>query len=369
MSEQTEPRLVAKLNWSRMAVSGMCVGAVLLTLAATLWMLVRFGELGGRGEMPTAAEFIAVVAIWLGAVAAGLLLWGVAEAVRLLDRLGRLTGGATELRGQSDDPAATQARARLIDDVDQLLELTRELRDINLLSDSERAMRLQSEGEMLARKLEVDVPILIREHNWVEAQRRLQTARMRFPALPNWDALEAQVAQARSSVEARDIEKVSREVKDLAALGAWDRAMQAIRHLQERHPDVPQVGELARRIANEREKATAEERARLMTRAQEATNQRRWREALRMVEEILARFPHSPEADELRMQLPTLRANTEVQVRQEMETQIRDLIKAQRYRDALRVARTLLQDYPASPQASVLRDQMPRLEQLAAEQV
>jgi hypothetical protein len=141
--------------------------------------------------------------------------------------------------------------------------------------------------------------------------------------------------------------------------------MQVVRDLQQRHPDAPQVGELARRVVAEREKATAEERAKLMARAQEATNRRDWTIALQNVEEVLARFPNSPEAEELRQQLPTLRANVEIQTRQRMEAQIRELIKDHRYREALRIARIVIDQYPDSPQAAVLREQLPRIEQRA----
>ena len=109
------------------------------------------------------------------------------------------------------------------------------------------------------------------------------------------------------------------------------------------------------------------ERARLMSRAQSATDQHNWREALRWVEQVLGKYPHSAEAHDLRLQLPTLKLNAEIQARQQMEADIRDLIHAQKFGEALRVARQLLNDYPDSPQAQVLREQMPRLEQRAAE--
>jgi outer membrane protein assembly factor BamD (BamD/ComL family) len=104
-----------------------------------------------------------------------------------------------------------------------------------------------------------------------------------------------------------------------------------------------------------------------MSRAQDATTRREWREALQAVETVIARFPDSAEAHDLRLQLPTLRANVEIQARHEMETTIRDLIRDQRFSEALRIARELIARYPDSPQAAVLREQLHRLEQRAAE--
>jgi outer membrane protein assembly factor BamD (BamD/ComL family) len=150
-------------------------------------------------------------------------------------------------------------------------------------------------------------------------------------------------------------------------LAAWDRAAEVVRDLQRRHPNSERVGELARRVTMGQDKAIAEERARLMSRAQAATDQHNWTEALRWVQEVIQKYPNSAETHDLRLQLPTLRANSEIQVRQQLEAEIRDLIRDQRYADALRRARQVIADYPDSPQAQVLREQLPKLEQRAAE--
>jgi len=60
-----------------------------------------------------------------------------------------------------------------------------------------------------------------------------------------------------------------------------------------------------------------------------------------------------------------LRENSQIKDRHRMENEIRELIKASRFEDALRLARELIDQYPASPQAEVLRDQLPRLEEKA----
>ena len=49
-----------------------------------------------------------------------------------------------------------------------------------------------------------------------------------------------------------------------------------------------------------------------------------------------------------------------------MEAKIRQLLTEKRYEQAVRMARQLIARYPNSPQASVLHDQLPRLEEKAA---
>jgi outer membrane protein assembly factor BamD (BamD/ComL family) len=287
----------------------------------------------------------------------------VAEALRNLDQVLDKLGAGTmaPVRTPVVDAPSDQAHW-----LEELVHLTRELRDIELLSEPERAARLQHEADELVRQLEHDIPALLREHDLQEAHQRLMRARRRFPSLTHWDELARQIEQARAQFEAHDLEVATREVDDLAALGAWDRAVEIVRTLRQRHPASEQVAELTRRVAQAREKASAEERARLMARAQEATNRRQWGQALRLVEMVIARYPGSAEAQELRIQLGTLRANAEIQKRQEMEAEIRTLLKEHQLSAAMRVANELIAQYPDSPQAHALREQvLPRLEQRA----
>jgi len=257
-------------------------------------------------------------------------------------------------------------RAVDADKLDELVVLMREVRDISLLSDQERALRLQAQGKAVCARLQREVPLLLREHNWIEARNRVEEARERFPSFAEWDELERQIEQMRSQVEAHDIEAAQRQIEDLTSLGAWDRVAEVIHELLERHPESARANELAQRVRAQRSKAEAEERARLMAQAQEAANQHDWKTALNAATTLIERFPKSPEAQALRMQMPTLRENAEIQARQRMESEIRDLIKARRFDEALRIARELIDQYPGSPQAAVLREQLPRLEERAA---
>ena len=375
MAEYEESNGTEGLSAWKLAAAALIVGGSLLAVVTTVWALARFLELSGQSEPPPApSDFLAAAVILLLCWGLGLLLWGAAEVLR---RLGELH--ETLLRNPSVLPGADIARqpprsrvaepraeqqARLLE---ELVELTREVRDIGLLSEPERARRLQSEAADLAQQLEHEVPALLCQHKWQEAQRLVRRASQRFPSLHNWSALEQQVEHARAKFEAHDLDVATREVHDLTALGAWDQAAEVVRDLRQRHPGSDKVTKLNRRVAIGRDKATAEERARLMSQAQEATDRHDWTEALRLVETLVARFPASLEARELRQQVPMLRGNVEIHIRQEMETAIRELIKEQQYAEALRVANKLIERYPDSPQAGVLRDQLPRLHQKAEE--
>jgi hypothetical protein len=373
MAEPGAPNNRSGLSRAHKLGAALEAGGVLVAAIATIWAIDRIWEISQQ-EPRSVGQFLAAVGILFGGWGGGLLLWGVAEIVRKLDALPQVlerqpSGPASTLRPDSLTAAPIERSSENVAEtraLDELIALMREVRDISLLDDEQRAKRLEAQGQEAMRQVEHEVPLLLREHNWVEARRLVQESRERFPSFPQWDGLEQQIEQMRSQLEARDLESATRQVNDLAALGAWTRAMDVVNELLERHPDSAQARELAKRARFEREKAEAEQRARLMAQAQEATSQRNWVAALQAANTILQRFPTSPEATALKLQIGTLRENVEIETRKRMEAEIRELVKQHRYGEALRIAYDLVEQYPHSPQAEALRDQLPRLEEMAA---
>lgn len=359
---------------SRIVSSALEAISVIVVAASLVWAVERFWT-ASLAAKPAFGDFVSTVLLLVSSWAGGLLLWGIAEMIRKLDALlaayhdfaahphvitvgdGTLAPGGGEARGGRESQV-----------FQELASLLREVRDITLLNDAERAKRLEMQARGTARRLTDEVPSLLREHNWIEAQRRVQEARERFPTLSEWDALERQIEQVRSQVEARDLESATRQVNDLAVLGAWERAYEVVLELMERHPNSPKTAELAKRVSQERERSEAENRARLMAQAQEAVHGRDWNGAMTLSTQLIERYPRSPEAHALRIQLPTLRENAEIQTRKYLEAEIRKHIEEHRYRDAVRLANELIERYPDSPQAQVLRDQYDKLAEKAAMQ-
>lgn len=344
----------------RVVAAAMFIGGLLLALVATAWTAARVAEIGAQPE-PTLTAFLAAATLLLGGWAGFLLLWGASTLVRRIEDIYAALAAGVPTNVTRVDASANTAQL-----LERLVLLQHELREIALLSDTDRARRFELESQAATQQLQREVPVLLREHNWREARHRVQQARRRYPSVKAWDDLERLVEGARAQVESKDIDAARREIDELATIGAWDRAAVVVRDLQHRHPDSEAVAELVRRVRAGMDTAGAEERRRLMAQAQEATTQRRWAEALHFVEIVISRFPHSAEAHDLRLQVPTLRANLEIQTRQQLEVRFKALLKAQRHREALELARDVISRYPDSPQAAVLREQLPRIEELAA---
>ncbi|MBL8878699.1 MAG: tetratricopeptide repeat protein [Phycisphaerales bacterium] len=373
MSEPTPRDDAYLVSRSRIVSSALEAISVIVVAASLVWAVERFWT-ASQAEKPAFGDFVSTVLMLVSSWAAGLLLWGIAEMIRKLDALLAAyhdfaahphvitVGDGTAVSG------GAEGRGRESPVFQELASLLREVRDITLLNDAERSKRLEMQARGTARRLTDEVPALLREHNWIEAQRRVQEARERFPTLTEWDALERQIEQVRSQVEARDLESATRQVNDLAALGAWERAYEVVLELMERHPNSPKTADLAKRVSQERERSEAESRARLMAQAQEAVHSRDWNGAMTLAGQLIERYPRSPEAHALRIQIPTLRENAEIQTRKYLEAEIRKHIEEHRYRDAVRLANELIERYPDSPQAQVLREQYEKLAEKAAAQ-
>lgn len=358
-----------ELSRSGLICGALDVFGILLIPVSVLGCIYALVHLS-RTDALTADMLLLTLAGMLGGVSIGVLLLGLAELNRRLIGIHQTTERAArtqrELSAGRSGAAQADSGLRDSDVLDELVVLTREVRDISLLTEEQRSLRLQAQGKAVLSLLQREVPMLLREHNWIEARNRVEEARERFPSFSEWDALEQRIEQMRAQVEAHDIEAAQRQIDDLTSLGAWDRVAEVLNELLERHPDSIKANDLAERLRAQRNKAEAEQRTRLMAQAQEATNRREWKASLSAATALIQRFPRSPEAQALRMQLPTLRENAEIQARQRMEAEIRDLIRQHRFDEALRIAHELLGQYPDSPQAAVLREQLPRLEQRAA---
>jgi hypothetical protein len=364
MADNQSPQAAAAPRREHMLAAGLVLVALLVAVGSVLWTGLELARLAQQPDTTVAMLALSGLQFMAG-LGFALLLWAVGEIVRNSARLAdRLAAPAAVAREPVPGGAILH---ELRDQLSELTALTREMRDIALLDEKERSLRMQTQAAELAARLEEVVPALLHDHNWQEAHRQVQSARERFPSLPNWAALEQQIEQTRDQFERHDIEVVSRQVSDLAMVGAWGRVAEAVRELVQRHPYSSRVAQFAQRIRAERDKAEQLQRARLIAQAQEATDRRDWTAALSAVTTLLRDYPASAEADELRQQLPTLTQNAEIQTRRRMEHDIQEYIRQQRYEEALQVARELVARYPNSPQAAVLRDQLPRLEQKASE--
>jgi tetratricopeptide (TPR) repeat protein len=146
-------------------------------------------------------------------------------------------------------------------------------------------------------------------------------------------------------------------------LGLWERAMEMARGLAEQYPENPDAARLPETVRLEQEGSSRQEQQRLYREIEHLAARRHWRQALRVAESLLEKHADSPEAHALAGQVEELRRNAAVMERREWETRIAEHVQTGRHREAYNLAVELMEKYPDSPQAQAIRE---RLDQLKA---
>lgn len=242
-----------------------------------------------------------------------------------------------------------------------------DIRENTLLSDPERLKKKSRVEEDLLRSGRAMLTTLIQERDFAAARRMAEDLMRRFPDDPQTADLSTEVEKARERVEHGDVANITKQVNDLISISAWQRARDLAQQLQQRHPDSAEARNLLVRIEREFHIAQGEQQRRMYAEIQRYVTRKRWEEALAAANTFIERFPDTTDADALRIQVPTLQANAQIEYRQQLESQIMDLTRHGRYMEAVELARRVIERYPDSPQAEALRAQIGRLEELATD--
>jgi hypothetical protein len=303
-------------------IAGWALAGVLLGMSA----LLRYHHVAARAQQHASP-------IWGGSGVAG-------EPV---------SGGAAG--GRSMDDAASLAHPQEVMSR-EVIALLREMRDLNVLPEGEKAVvadRLRANQKRRAAEAVVSA-INLRQIS--RARELLHEAEVVYGATPTFEKLQDKIAEADARNEPLDYQRARRLVEESIADGSWPRAEQYAHAAFSEHPESSRCRKLWEETR----------RARLHTHVQERAGAANWQEALAAAEEFIERFPDSTEADALRAQLSTLRANVEISTRKHYENRFKELVSGRQYPEALRIARHVIEHFPGSPQAAALQQQVPALE-------
>lgn len=247
----------------------------------------------------------------------------------------------------------------------QVIGLLQDIRDNALLPEQQRAEKKQRIADEELQQAHLRITTLTQQGQFTQAREIAEFTARRNPDDPRATELIAQVEDARESQEFEDVRACTRQVNDLISISAWGRVRELVQQLQDRHPDSAEARQLMLRVERENNVFQDEQRRRMAAEVQRCVTKRRWDEALVAAKMFIDRFPGCEESEALRLQLPTLEGNAEIETRQRLETRIMDYVKHGRYMEALDMARKVIEQFPGSPQADALRAQLERLEQLA----
>ncbi len=351
----------------------LAVFVVLSVVVGVGWMCYEYFTDYARPRRGSSVMVMSL-ALVMGGLSAAAIMVGLAAAIRYAHRLNLAMrriedqdkAGGTEGRGPSDDPTAAWSRADS-EMMVEMLRLIREISDNTLLVDEQKESKLKRLRDAERQESAHRIEELIGQGNYHLAREVCQEMVSRFGSDARTNELAGLIEQASAAAEADDLALAHRKVKDLMSISAWERAEQVAGELVAKHPDNPQARGLPKLVTRERETFEQQQRRRMYADVEKQSSRRQWKEALDAARLLIDRYPDSPEAETVGATLETLEANAEIQERQELESRIKGLIKGHRFAEAVDLARQVIQTYPDSPQAEVLRSQLDRLEKKAKE--
>jgi tetratricopeptide (TPR) repeat protein len=246
-----------------------------------------------------------------------------------------------------------------------IVTLLEDIRDNSLLNGDERQEKKLRFADEEIQNMAARIRALTAEGDYAQARELASATQRRFPNERRVFELIAQVEENRERHESDDVRSCTRQVEDLISVSAWGRARELAEQLRQRHPDSVEARQLLLRLEREHRLFDEEQRRRMNAEVQRFVTRRRWEEALAAARVFVERFPGCEESEALRMEIPTLKTNAEIEARQFLEAKIMDCARHGRYIEAVDLARKVIARFPESPQAEALRGQLERLEELA----
>jgi hypothetical protein len=350
-------------------------------------VLFQLGEVLSRKTQPVRIdEIVDIVLLGVGGVAAALLLAGVAAIINYLQNQAQMVNrlvraqedvatAVSRMRASDDSPVPSVPAAPVIPEaptsqttwidsqrLEQIGELLQEISENVLLTPEQRQARQRQRIERMHRDVGEVLSRLLADGKFPEAQRRVDEYARSFPdKRAAVEQFQARIEQVRSQVEDTDYQQAAGRIRDFMGMAAWERAEDVIQELLARHPRSQRVRSLVDDLRQERGKFEQQQRQQLLGEIEQLTGRKEWRNAFRLASDLLGRFPTSTEAQTVRAKMDTLRDNAEIEIRRDLEEQLKELMRTHRYIEALALAQDIIAKYPGSPQAKVLKEQLPQM--------
>jgi hypothetical protein len=373
-------RMIAILLW----IGGVVLG-MLDAYGAARAPVLPGESLASR--LPAVAEAVAMV---LGLVGLGAVTYAIAEMIgvepgielkrelaELQNSMRRLESAVQRLSDQQREALAhNSGEAGVADTVagaspgasesmQQVMTLLQEIRELSLLSESQKQERLADARQHRENFLLTEAQRLLELKEWTAAQSALSSLEREYPKSPNLEKMKSRLNAGKQEAQTGAIGPLRERVEDLMAVWAWDQAYAEAARFVEKFPDHAEGRDLLRRVMSERETYVESTANRLYEEIKRDIDRRMWRRALGSAVKLLECAPGHKRSAAIRGQLKTIRQNAEIEERQEQERRIEELIRGKQFFDAIDLAEDLLERFPNSPQAETLKNLLPKMRELA----
>lgn len=285
-----------------------------------------------------------------------------------LDEIAERIGTVSALAQQTITSATAPVHSALDEEtISRMQSMLEEIRELSLLSDEDRRARLSKVIDERRRQIAREVMEHVAKQEWAKAEQMLATLEAHFPNDPHTIGCRRDLHEARFRSATTTVAQTRQRVEGLMSTGSWEQAITLATTLCENFPTNSDARELLSRVTREHQIFIDITAQRLFEDIRRDVERREWRRALEQARKMLSQFPLHARAARIREQIPTIQDNAEILERQEIEVQIQELVRARRIGDAIELSEDLIRRYPVSPQAQRLTELLPRLREMLGE--
>src|SRR5687768_5021851 len=261
------------------------------------------------------------------------------------------------------DPPSTAPPEPVVDE--RLIALLEEIREVTLMNDEQRQARLRQLQDTRKSHGLDQIYYFFREGQWARAEQMLASLEQQFPGDGMVVRTRGEMMRLRSAAETETWEQTRERVHDLMAVGSWEKAITTASEFVENFPTHVEGRHLLTRVRREHDLARDTQFQRMYEQVQADVDRKSWRDALEGAQKLLEAYPTHTRANKIRQQLKTIAHNAEIEERQEHEMRIQQLVRGRRFAEAVELAEDVMKRYPGSPQAQSLDAMLPKLRDLA----
>ncbi len=179
------------------------------------------------------------------------------------------------------------------------------------------------------------------------------------------DRLAETVASAEELASVEDLQQISECCEHLIADEEYAQAELAAADFVAKHRRSAEAAELGARVHGEAEAHLQQERRQLYEQVDEHIVARQWRQALVVAKRLLDRHAGSAEAEMVAERVDTIRNNARIEEVRQLRDTIENLIGGQRFVEALSKAEEVVRRFPNSAAATALSARMEQLRKRA----
>ena len=249
--------------------------------------------------------------------------------------------------------------------MDRMVALLEEINENTLLAEPDRARKRARLADSRRQRMQAEIEKLITATKWAAARSRIEELRTESSEDEEVRGLARRLDTAIAEHREIDIMASGEQIRSYMSLGLWVKARETAQQLALKYPDAPEAQKMRDVVRLEEEATRKGDCVRLYQEIEHLVARKHYRDARKVADALIDRYPDSPEAATLGGQMDELNRNADIETRREMEAQIIEHEREGRHKRAYEIARLLMEQYPESPQAIALKDSIDRLRERA----